>query len=172
MVMPRARSSSIVSVCVVPLSTLPTDEMTPVSKRIRSVRLVLPASTCARMPRVTIAMRHAFVEAASDRWTLQRLPHGMLLCQCMHRFDSGRPPHDALRSAARQTRRMRPNHGIRSPPECGTGARRTGKRHRGPLLSLFLPRRASRRGGPRCSGWQCCQRVRMPRGRPTGSGRS
>jgi hypothetical protein len=29
----------------VPSSTLPTDVMTPVSKRMRSVRLVLPAST-------------------------------------------------------------------------------------------------------------------------------
>src|SRR5918995_6297126 len=100
MVMPRARSSSIVSVCVVPLSTLPTDLMTPVSKRMRSVRLVLPASTCARIPRVTTAMRHTFVEAASVRWTLQRLPHGRLLCQCVHRSDSRRPPYDALRCDA------------------------------------------------------------------------
>ena len=140
MVMPRARSSSIVSVCVVPLSTLPTDGMTPVSKRIRSVRLVLPASTCARMPSVTTAMRHTFVEAASDRWTLQRLPHGRLLCQCAHRSDSGRPPHDALRCDARRTRRTRRHHGIRSTQESGAGARRTGQRLRGPVLSLFLPR--------------------------------
>src|SRR5215208_5191300 len=97
MVMPRARSSSNVSVCVVPLSTLPTDVMTPVSKRMRSVRLVLPASTCARIPRVTTAMRHTFVEEASDHWTLQRLPHGTLLCQCGHGSTLDDPPHDALR---------------------------------------------------------------------------
>src|SRR6476620_11802168 len=77
--MPRARSNSIVSVWVVPLSTLPTDRMTPVSKRMRSVRVVLPASTCARIPRLIIAMRHAFVEDALDCWTLQRLPHWTLL---------------------------------------------------------------------------------------------
>src|SRR5881392_3632459 len=81
MVMPRARSNSRVSVCVVPLSTLPTDLMTPVSKRMRSVRLVLPASTCARIPILIIAMQYSTpVEEHSDQWTLlQRLPHGILL---------------------------------------------------------------------------------------------
>ncbi len=45
----------------------------------RPGRGFLLAFTCAEIPKVTIAMRHAFVEAASDRWTLQRLPHGRLL---------------------------------------------------------------------------------------------
>src|SRR5215216_7131734 len=113
MVMPRARSSSIVSVCVVPLSTLPTDVMTPVSKRMRSVRLVLPASTCARIPMVTIAMRHTFVEEASDHWTLQRLPHGTLLWHSAHESNLDGPAHRALRYDAGQTRRTRRCHGIR-----------------------------------------------------------
>ena len=85
MVIPRARSSSIVSVWVVPRSTLPTDGMMPVLKRIRSVRLVLPASTCARIPIVIIATQHTLVEEASDSWTLQRLPHWdapLGLCAC------------------------------------------------------------------------------------------
>jgi len=50
-VMPRARSSAKVSVCVLPASTLPTASMTPASKSRRSVRVVLPASTCASIPR-------------------------------------------------------------------------------------------------------------------------
>src|SRR5436189_3503043 len=78
-VIPRARSNSNVSVCVVPLSTLPIDEMTPVSKRIRSVRLVLPASTCAKIPILTIAMQHTFAEESSEGWTLHQPPHGILL---------------------------------------------------------------------------------------------
>src|SRR5215212_9743460 len=82
--MPRARSSSMVSVWVVPLSTLPTVLMTPVSKRMRSVRLVLPASTCARIPILTIAMRHTLVEDSSGHCVLQRLPHGTLLLRCAH----------------------------------------------------------------------------------------
>src|SRR3954465_8542045 len=101
--MPRARSSSNVSVCVVPLSTLPTDVMTPVSKRMRSVRLVLPASTCARIPIVTIAMHHAFVEEASDHWTLQRLPHGTLLCHCAPGSNPEALEHRARRSGASYT---------------------------------------------------------------------
>src|SRR3954468_15703786 len=111
--MPRARSSSNMSVCVVPLSTLPTDVMTPVSKRMRSVRLVLPASTCARIPIVTIAMRHAFVEEASDHWTLQRLPHGTLLCHCARESNPEGLEHRALRYDAGQTRRTRRGHSIR-----------------------------------------------------------
>lgn len=47
-VIPRCRSSSWLSVWVLPLSTLPRLSMTPASKSSRSVRLVLPASTWAR----------------------------------------------------------------------------------------------------------------------------
>ena len=65
MVMPRARSNSSVSVWVVPASTLPMRRMTPVSKRRRSVRLVLPASTCARMPRLRNDMPQCLPEEAS-----------------------------------------------------------------------------------------------------------
>src|SRR3954465_3271279 len=111
----------MVSVWVVPLSTLPTDAMTPVSKRMRSVRLVLPASTCARIPIVTIGMRHAFVEEASDHWTLQRLPHGTLLCQCAPESNPEGLAPRALRYDAVQTRRTRRRHGIR--PTGGANAR-------------------------------------------------
>jgi len=49
------------SVWVVPASTLPTRSMAPAEKRSRSVRVVLPASTCARMPRLSVRMGpHAF----------------------------------------------------------------------------------------------------------------
>ena len=53
-VMPRRRSMSIESVRVVPSSMLPGAEMAPASSMSRSVRLVLPASTCARMPRLMV----------------------------------------------------------------------------------------------------------------------
>lgn len=57
MVMPRRRSSSCESVWVSPRSTLPTWSMTPEVCSSRSVRLVLPASTCARIPMVTLVKR-------------------------------------------------------------------------------------------------------------------
>ncbi len=55
MVMPRSRSSSPESVCVFPASTLPSDATVPWSNSSRSVRLVLPASTWARMPRFRVS---------------------------------------------------------------------------------------------------------------------
>ena len=55
-VMPRSRSSSSESVWVVPASTLPTWSMAPAVKRSRSLRVVLPASTWARMPRLSVRM--------------------------------------------------------------------------------------------------------------------
>ena len=42
------------SVCVLPASTLPSSSMTPTEWSSRSVRLVLPASTCARIPRFSV----------------------------------------------------------------------------------------------------------------------
>jgi hypothetical protein len=56
MVMPLRRSISPVSVCVVPASTLPSRSVTPVACSSRSVRLVLPASTWATMPRLMVCM--------------------------------------------------------------------------------------------------------------------
>ncbi|SFA78617.1 hypothetical protein SAMN05192575_101385 [Nocardioides alpinus] len=53
MVMPRRRSRSRLSVWVVPASTDPGWSMTPAMCRSRSVRVVLPASTWARMPRLS-----------------------------------------------------------------------------------------------------------------------
>jgi hypothetical protein len=53
-VMPRCRSSGKESVWLVPSSTLPIVSMTPAAWRSRSVRLVLPASTCARIPKFKI----------------------------------------------------------------------------------------------------------------------
>ena len=52
-VMPRRRSSARLSVRVVPASTDPGRSMTPAWCRSRSVRVVLPASTWARMPRLS-----------------------------------------------------------------------------------------------------------------------
>src|SRR6476646_1025027 len=53
-VMPRARSRASESVCVLPSSTLPIAVMIPALYSRRSVRLVLPASTWARMPRFSV----------------------------------------------------------------------------------------------------------------------
>ena len=50
MVIPRCRSKNIVSVLVVPFSTLPGSEMVPLAYSRRSVSVVLPASTWARIP--------------------------------------------------------------------------------------------------------------------------
>ncbi len=58
MVMPRRRSSAMVSVWVEPAFTLPGSASTPASKSRRSVRVVLPASTCARTPRVSVRNLH------------------------------------------------------------------------------------------------------------------
>jgi hypothetical protein len=55
-VMPRWRSSARESVCVLPSSTLPTSSMIPAAWSSRSVRVVLPASTCARIPRFKVPM--------------------------------------------------------------------------------------------------------------------
>src|SRR5215831_18331140 len=53
-VIPRCCSSASESVRVVPLSTLPASSITPAAYRSRSVRVVLPASTCARIPRFSV----------------------------------------------------------------------------------------------------------------------
>src|SRR5205807_10441308 len=42
------------SVCVVPASTLPISSMTPAACSSRSVSVVLPASTCARIPKFSV----------------------------------------------------------------------------------------------------------------------
>lgn len=57
MVMPRSRSCGSKSVTVVPSWTSPRRCVVPVANRIRSVRVVLPASTWARMPRLRTADR-------------------------------------------------------------------------------------------------------------------
>ena len=54
MVIPRCRSSASESVWVLPSSTLPISSMIPTVCSSRSVRLVLPASTCARIPRFSV----------------------------------------------------------------------------------------------------------------------
>ncbi len=66
MVMPRCRSSSSVSVWVLPSSTLPISSMTPAAKRSRSVRLVLPASTCATIPKLTVCTRSHVLEVGDN----------------------------------------------------------------------------------------------------------
>src|SRR5215472_7333862 len=78
-VMPRCCSSASESVRVVPLSTLPTSAITPAAWRSRSVRVVLPASTCARIPRFSVRR--------SKRQYLQEVGHSGLLIgteRCAH----------------------------------------------------------------------------------------
>ena len=67
----RTRVGAIASGCVAAWPTTPTDAISPVSKRMISERVALPASTGARMTVVAIAMRPAFNEEVSERWTLQ-----------------------------------------------------------------------------------------------------
>ena len=82
MVMPRRRSSSSESVCVLPASTLPSSAMTPAVCSRRSVRLVLPASTWATIPRLRVVRikRHVLARGMGcclvghDRWTHDHSP--------------------------------------------------------------------------------------------------
>src|SRR3712207_4221906 len=53
-VKPRCRSSAKESVLVFPSSTRPISSMTPAAWSSRSVRVVLPASTCAKIPRFKV----------------------------------------------------------------------------------------------------------------------
>ena len=72
-VMPRWRSSAMLSVWVVPASTLPISSMTPAANSSRSVSVVLPASTCAKIPRFSVpCKRHtlrmeAFIDGHEHR---------------------------------------------------------------------------------------------------------
>ena len=77
MVIPRRRSMSPVSVCVVPESTLPRRSITPVSNSRRSVRLVLPASTCARIPMLTVCIGWLVLESSH--------PQGQRVSESSHR---------------------------------------------------------------------------------------
>src|SRR5689334_9242601 len=78
--MPRRRSMSIESVRVVPASTLPSSLMAPASNRRRSVRLVLPASTCARIPRLSVCTGRLLQESGRDGQRCGRCSHlGYLL---------------------------------------------------------------------------------------------
>ena len=56
MVIPRCRSKNMVSVLVVPFSTLPGSEMAPLAYSRLSVKVVFPASTWARIPILIIFM--------------------------------------------------------------------------------------------------------------------
>src|SRR5258707_9250388 len=73
--MPRRRSMSIESVRVVPASTLPSSLMAPASNSRRSVRLVLPASTCARIPRLSVCKGQLLQESGRDCQRCSRRPH-------------------------------------------------------------------------------------------------
>src|SRR5829696_7154378 len=66
MVMPRWRSRSRVSVWVLPWSTLPTSSMTPAANSSRSVRVVLPASTWARIPRFTVSTKRSVLACRGE----------------------------------------------------------------------------------------------------------
>ena len=55
-VIPRCRSKNMVSVLVVPFSTLPGSEMAPLAYSRLSVKVVFPASTWARIPILIMLM--------------------------------------------------------------------------------------------------------------------
>ena len=106
MVMPRRRSSAIVSVWVEPASTLPGSASTPASTSRRSVRVVLPASTCARTPRVSV--RNLHILGLVDGWGRESSSHRLLLW-----FGSlGRPM---------APRRGRYGQGVFGVVPCGSG---------------------------------------------------
>ncbi len=77
-VMPLFRSNSIASVCVFPWSTFPSSLMTCVSNKIRSAKLVFPASTCARIPIFIVCIRENplfFVHVIMFLSNMIELPH-------------------------------------------------------------------------------------------------
>src|SRR5262249_30121938 len=79
-VIPRCCSSGSESVCVVPASTLPTSSMTPAAYSSRSVSVVLPASTCAKIPKFSECMQcHVLRVVSSLRHGHERCAHGCLL---------------------------------------------------------------------------------------------
>ena len=78
-VMPRRRSSARVSVRVLPASTLPSSSMTPAAYSSRSVRLVLPASTWATIPRLSSCHAGVMSSKVDGRVGHQRLAHAELL---------------------------------------------------------------------------------------------
>src|SRR5918998_2131952 len=79
-VMPRLCSSAKESVWVLPSSTLPISSMTPAAWRSRSVSVVLPASTCAKIPRFKVRIERHVLQIGEDylpdrhgRWTHLKL---------------------------------------------------------------------------------------------------
>src|SRR5712691_2386999 len=95
-VMPRCCSSAGESVWVLPSSTLPTSSMTPAAYGSRSVRVVLPASTCARIPRLsvlpskrhTLRIGHKGLLDGHERWAhLSLLGRSALLKPKHNPFD-------------------------------------------------------------------------------------
>ena len=80
-VIPRSRSSSSESVCVFPSSTRPGSSTIPAAWSSRSVRLVLPASTWATMPRFSVCTaRHVLCfDRGGDGH--ERLAHVLLLAR-------------------------------------------------------------------------------------------
>src|SRR5258708_9740303 len=80
-VMPRCRSSASESVWVLPSSTLPISSMTPAVYNSRSVSVVLPASTCARIPRFNVRIQpHVLqVDGNLPLGLHEALAHGRLL---------------------------------------------------------------------------------------------
>src|SRR6266545_4629877 len=80
-VIPRCRSSARESVWVLPSSTLPISSMTPAAYSSRSVRLVLPASTCAKIPKFNVFTERQVPWVGSDYLLgeLRRSAHSALL---------------------------------------------------------------------------------------------
>ena len=91
-VMPRARSTASESVTVSPWSTRPTWVLTPVSKRRRSVSVVLPASTCATIPRLMIGeLGVHWLDMETGRLGVARMRYRDLSEQLAHLQRSSRP---------------------------------------------------------------------------------
>src|SRR6185437_4483746 len=91
-------SSASESVCVLPSSTLPISSMTPAVNSSRSVRLVLPASTCARIPKLSVRTKRHVLRIGGncprerhERCTHGTLPADRLLVGCLGQSSRPRP---------------------------------------------------------------------------------
>src|SRR2546429_5549174 len=101
MVIPRCCSSGSESVCVVPASTLPIASITPARYSSRSVRVVLPASTCAKIPRFSVRRNKRHTLRIGHKGLLdghERVAHLRSLVDWRLRSEiKQRPPHQGGR---------------------------------------------------------------------------
>ncbi len=84
MVMPRSRSCGSKSVTVVPSCTSPRRWVSPVRNRMRSVTVVFPASTWARMPRLRTA-----AAAGTETVLVRVVARSVRMAPCLSESDPG-----------------------------------------------------------------------------------